>query len=147
MRVLLFLLLIPVFTPSIANESPQALQDAFIAAVKANDADAVAACYTNEATNYGIGVMIEKGKDAIRKSWQDFFSANKVLDIALLDGHMEILGEAAVAWGLFRMSIAPVGGGEPVEMRGRYTDVSKKVAGQWLYVFDHASVPAAKSQE
>jgi len=134
MRVLLFLLLIPVFTPSIANESPQALQDAFIAAVQANDADAVAACYTNEATNYGIGVMIEKGKDAVRKSWQDFFSANKVLDIALLDGHMEILGEAAVAWGLFKMSVA-------------YTDVSKKVAGQWLYVFDHASVPAAESQD
>ncbi len=141
MRVLLMLLMVSVFAPSFANESPQALQDAFSAAVRANDAEAVAACYTKDATSYAVDAMVETGREAVLKSWQRFFSAYKVKDITLTDRTMEIMGDTAVAWGMFIMNVETTDEGKPIEMHGRYTDVSKKVAGQWLYVFDHASVP------
>lgn len=141
MRVLMMLLMISVISPAFSNESPQALQEAFNAAVQANDADAVAVLYTVDATSYAIDVMVENGREAVRKNWQNFFSAYKVKFISLPDSNLEIMGDMAVAWGLFTLIAETIDGGEPVEMRGRYTDVSKKIDGKWLYVFDHASMP------
>lgn len=141
MRLVLMSLLLAGFTPAFANESPQALQDAFTAAVLANDADAVAACYTPGATNFPISIMTETGRDSVRVSWQGFFATYTAISLSLSDKHMETIADTSMSWGLFSMTVEPLGGGDPVVMRGRYSDVSKNVDGQWLYVFDHASMP------
>lgn len=141
MRTFLLALAISLFTPVFANDSPQALQDAFVNALLAQDANAVAACYTDDAISYAIDTMVLVGPGAVRKSWQEFFSTYKVLAVELDNGDMLVKGKTAVSWGLFTITAEPVAGGEAIEMRGRYTDISKKIYGQWLYILDHASVP------
>jgi len=37
--------------------------------------------------------------------------------------------------------------GKPFEMTGRYTDVKALRDGKWVYITDHASVPAVAPEE
>lgn len=124
-----------------AFDSPQALQNGFLDAMRANNADGMAACYTVDATNFGLGAMVGTGPDAVRADWNEFFKNYTLTGVELSDQHMEISGDLAVGWGLFTITATPVGGGEPVVMAGRYTDASKNIDGNWLYVVDHASMP------
>ena len=128
-------------TPVFGNDSPKALQDAFVQAMENNDADGLAACYTNDAVSYAVDVMAGVGPNFVRDSWNAFFAVYTVKAISLSETHMETFGNTAAAWGLFTMLVEPVDGGEATEMRGRYMDVAKKVDGNWLYIADHASVP------
>ena len=59
---------------------------------------------------------------------------------------VETHGDTGIAWGQFKLLAEPVAGGDPVEMLGRYTDVSRNVDGSWLYILDHVSMvpPAAE---
>lgn len=124
-----------------AFDSPQALQDAFVEALANEDADGLAACYAEDATNYPVGEMVETGPDSVRASWDGFFAAYDVIDVSLTESHLETHGEIAVAWGLFHMTVTPKEGGEPEAMHGRYMDVARNFDGKWLYVADHASMP------
>jgi len=141
--VALLLFVSPVF----ANESPQALQDAFVAAMEANDAAALAACYTADAVSYPIDAMADTGSEHVLASWQSFFETYKVSHLGLSVGGREVMGDVSVAWGLFTLTAMPRAGGEEVVMKGRYTDVSKNIDGKWLYVFDHASMPLPPAPE
>ncbi len=141
MKRLVYLLICLVSTSAFANESVQALQEAFMNALRANDADGLAACYTADATNFPVDSMMGIGPDSVRETWQGFFSNFRVLDASLSETHMEILGDTAVAWGLFSITAMPTDGDEPIEMPGRYMDVARKVDGSWLYIADHASMP------
>ena len=136
------LMLFPAWNTGFTNDSAQALQDIFKAALLANDADGIAACYTEDATNFSIDSMSGTGPESVRASWSGFFATYQVTGVQLSEDHLEVLGDTAVAWGLFNITSVPVVGGEPVEMRGRYTDVAKNIDGTWLYVMDHASVPS-----
>ncbi len=123
------------------SDGPQALQTAFVAALAANDADAIAACYAEGSVSYPMDEMAGIGPGFVRDSWQHFFNVYSIIDVRLVDTSMESLGETAVSWGLFRMLVQTVDGGEEIELHGRFTDVAKLVRGRWLYVADHASVP------
>jgi len=141
-KVLCFLACLACFSSSaFANESPQALQDAFMAALKANDVQGLAACYTSDAVNFPVGTLVGSGPESVIESWSSFFAAYKILDASLSDTHMEIHGDTAVAWGLFTIMAEPTEGGDAVEMNGRYMDVARFIDGSWLYVADHASMP------
>ena len=135
-------MLLPAWDLSLANDSPQALQDAFMTAMRANDVEGLAACYTADATNFPLDSMSGIGPDSVRASWGGFFGVFRIIDASLSDDQLVVLGDTAVAWGLFNITAVPVEGGEPVEMQGRYTDVAKNIDGTWLYVMDHASVPS-----
>ena len=124
-----------------ANETPQALQDAFMAAVISNNADAVAACYTDDAVNFTLDTMMGIGPESARRSWGSFFESFDVDKAELRETHLEVHGDTAIAWGLFLIVATPREGGEPVEFRGRYMDIARKIDGRWLYVADHASMP------
>jgi len=141
MKRLLCLLICLISTTVYSNDSPKALQDAFMDALRANDADGMAACYTKSATNFAVDSMIGVGPDAVRESWGGFFEAFTVLNATLSEMHEEVSGELAAAWGLFHITAQPAEGGEPVVMNGRYMDVSRNIDGKWLYVADHASMP------
>ena len=148
MKILLpvFALLVLFSMPVVGNDSPEALQDAFVQAMEANDADALAACYTDDAVSYAVDVMVGVGPDFVRDSWKAFFEVYTIKKATLFDTHMEKSGETAVAWGLFSMLVEPVAGGEAIEMHGRFMDVAKNMDGRWLYIADHASVPAPASE-
>ena len=135
------------FSSSLANESPQALQEAFMTALNANDAQGLADCYASNAVNFPVDSMVGIGPESAMASWSGFFAAYKVVDASLSDTHLEIHGDTAVAWGLFTIMAEPAEGGDAVEMKGRYMDVARNIDGAWLYVADHASMPLPPPEE
>jgi len=147
MQRVAFLLLFLVSTSVVAYDGPQSLQDAFMKALRANDANGLAACYSADATNYPVDSMVGKGPNSVRKSWLGFFARYHVLAAELSATHMEVLGNTAIAWGLFKITAMPTEGHESIEMRGRYMDVSKNMDGNWLYIADHASLPVPPPAE
>jgi uncharacterized protein (TIGR02246 family) len=123
------------------NESAEALQSAFLAALVANDAEAAANCYAENSVNFPVAAMVGHGRNAIAESWAGFFSTYSVVAATQDEGHLETHGDTAIAWGLFKIVAMPVDGGKAVELMGRYMDVARNIDGNWLYVADHASVP------
>jgi ketosteroid isomerase-like protein len=118
-----------------------------MAALKANDVQGLADCYTSNAVNFPVGTLVGSGPESVIESWSSFFAAYKVVDASLSDTHLEIHGDTAVAWGLFTIMAEPVEGGDVVEMKGRYMDVARIMDGTWLYVADHASMPLLAPEE
>ncbi len=146
MRTLAIVLTLAACGSACGNESPQGLQDAFMAGILAHDADAIAACYTDDAVNFTLDSMMGIGPESARRSWGSFFDAFEVKQAELSDTHLEVHGDTAIAWGLFLIVATPRAGGEPVEFRGRYMDVARNIGGRWLYVADHASLPIPASE-
>ncbi len=139
-------LLVLFSAPVLGNDSPEALQDAFVKAMEANDPDGLAACYTDDAVSFAVDVMVGVGPEFVRNSWKSFFMSYTIKEVALSGTYMETFGDTAAAWGLFTMLVEPAGGGEAFEMQGRFMDVAKNVDGSWLYIADHASVPASTEE-
>jgi uncharacterized protein (TIGR02246 family) len=129
--------------PAAAQESPKALQEAFAAAVVAEDAAALGALYTDDAISYGPGGDISVGPEAISASWAPFFDGYDGFSVTLdQQGETAIDKKAHAAWGLWSMTATPVDGGEPMTWTGRFTDVSVKTDKGWKYRNDHASPTA-----
>lgn len=147
LRILCTLACALVSIPALSQDSPQALQDAFMQALRANDAAGLAACYAEDAVNFPVGALVEHGPAAVQASWEGFFAGMSVGEARLEQDHLEVHGDTAVAWGLFVIIAEPVAGGEPVELRGRYMDVARNFDGRWLYVADHASLPLPPAAE
>ena len=53
-----------VTAPSFAQESPEALQEAFMAALRAGDADGIAECYAEDADNFTLDTLKGIGPDS-----------------------------------------------------------------------------------
>jgi uncharacterized protein (TIGR02246 family) len=147
MKTLLLCVSLAVCNSVFAFESPQALQDAFLAALRANDVESMAACYTPDATTFTPDTMMGIGPDSVRASWGGLFKKFHVTSAESADGHMEISGDLAVAWGLFTITAEPLAGGDAIIMKGRYMDAAKNIDGQWLYIADHASMPMPPAPE
>jgi uncharacterized protein (TIGR02246 family) len=132
-----------------AGESPKhaiSAGECWTKAMNAGDVDAVAACYVPDAVMWFPGGGIVKGREAIRKGYADYFAAYTIKDAHLDDmGHVDA-DDAKTSWGTFKIEMVAKADGKPVTERGRYTDVSRKVHGHWMYAVDHASddpAPAA----
>lgn len=144
LTLILFLTISPVAS---AFDSPKALQDGFMAALRANDIEGLVMCYTADATNFAIDSMSGTGSESVRASWGGFFEAFNVTAAELSDKHLEVSGDLAAAWGLFTITAVPAGGGDAVVIKGRYMDVAKNFDGRWLYIADHTSVPVPAEEE
>jgi uncharacterized protein (TIGR02246 family) len=126
--------------PGHAGESsPEAVDAAWVKAMKANDVDAVMKCYAPDAVAWLPGAPTAQGEKAIRASYEGLLSANTVMDAALSNVREKAAGDWAVRWGDFSMTLAPKSGGAPVVMIGRFTEVLERRAGGWVYTVDHAS--------
>ncbi|HSM68945.1 MAG TPA: nuclear transport factor 2 family protein [Xanthomonadales bacterium] len=130
-----------------AADSHQALQDAFVEAMVANDAAGIQATYAPDAVSFDMTHQRLDGPEAIGAAWAVFLAGTKILSAKLVDPHVEVHGDTGIAWGEFTMTAEPVGGGEAFEMTGRYSDVTRNFDGQWLYVLDHVSAPMAAEEE
>lgn len=133
--------------PASAQESPKALQDAFTAAILAEDADALAALYTEDADSYDPSGSVQKGRAEIAASWRAFFDAFDGFEAALDQKGEKAMKGAHAAWGLWTMSATPKDGGDRVVMKGRFLDVSVKTKEGWKYIVDHASMLAPPAAE
>lgn len=121
--------------------------DCFSAGFKAGDADAVAACYAEDAVLWFPGGPMAKGRAAIRDGFAGFLANVTVKDIKLTAIGQETMGNTKVSWGTYAISTVDKATHVESVEHGRYTDVSKKIGGRWLYIVDHPSddpAPAAK---
>ncbi len=149
MKKILFVvaLMVAYAAPAEAHDSPDALQAVFMAALRANDAEGLADCYTKDAVNFPVDSLIGHGPESVAASWTRFFAAFTVIEATLSEQHLETHGDTAIAWGIFTIRAEPAEGGEIVEMQGRYMDVARNFSGRWFYVADHTSMPVPPPPE
>jgi uncharacterized protein (TIGR02246 family) len=134
------LVLLAAAVPAAAAEhGAEAVDQAWVKAIKAQDVEALTALYAPDAVAYFPDGEF-KGKEAIRKSWTDFLATFTVKD-ATIAGSYETIGDTSLGHGHWTLTVVPKAGGEPMAMTGRASVVTKKIGGKWLYVVDHASVP------
>ena len=143
MRKLIVALSACAAAPAFAQESPKALQDAFVAAVVAEDAGALAALYTEDADSYDPSGAVQKGRGEIAATWQGFFDAFDGFSAALMQkGEHHMSKSSHAAWGLWTMAATAPGAAEETVWNGRFLDVSVKTPEGWRYIVDHASMLA-----
>ncbi len=134
--------------PALAQETPEALADAFVAAIVAEDADALAALYTEDADSYDPSGHVQKGRTEIAATWKQFFDAFDGFTASLeRKGEHAPSKKSHAAWGMWTMAATPVSGGDAVIWNGRYLDVSVKTNEGWRYIVDHASMLTPASSE
>ncbi|MEX0644009.1 MAG: nuclear transport factor 2 family protein [Parvularculaceae bacterium] len=133
-------------SPAFAQNSADALGDAFCASVVAEDSAALAALYTEDADSYGPDGTVQKGRAEIAASWQAFFDGYDGFACTLDKKGGEDNGKNYTAWGLWTLTATPAAGGDLVTMNGRYMDISVKTKDGWRYKADHASMLAPATQ-
>ncbi len=125
--------------------APVSSNACWLAAFKAGDADKVAACYAPDAVMWFPGGPVAKGRVAIRAGYEGYFTAFTIKEAQLMRMGKKAMGDSVTTWGTFKIVMSPKAGGADVTEVGRYTDVSQKIGGKWVYIVDHASddpVPA-----
>ena len=118
---------------------PVSAGDCFVAAMKANDADAVAACYAEDAIIWFPGGSMAKGRAAIRDGFAHYMATMTVKDASLSEIGGEAVGDTRVAWGTYAITLVDKASKAEMVENGRYVDVQKKIDGRWLYIVDHPS--------
>ena len=131
-----------------ADKGAAAVDEAWVKAMKANDVESVMKCYAPDATAWLPNAPAAVGEKAIRSTYEGLLGANTVKDASLSDVREKTTRGGAVRWGKFSMTLAPKSGGDPITMKGRFSEVLESRNGRWVYVLDHASAepapPAAK---
>jgi len=117
----------------------QALDAAWVKAMKTNDVEAAAACYAADAVLWLPAAPEARGAKAIHDAYAGLLGEMSVENVAISNSVYETSGDWSLGWGNFTMTLRPKKGGDAVVMQGRYTEVAKRVGDRWLYVADHAS--------
>ena len=115
------------------------VEAAWMKAMKANDLEAIVACYAPDAVLWMSGEAEVDGIDAIRAAYAGMLRDNTVKDVSVSGGQTRLSGNVGAGWGRYTLTLAPKGGGPDIVMHGRFTEVVEKRNGRWLYVADHAS--------
>ena len=127
-------------------EPERTATDCFFDAFSHGDADAVTACYAPDAVVWLPGGPKAKGTQQIHDAFAGWFAAYTIKTFTYNQLGVRTVGDDRVSWGEFTLEIVAKDTGAVTASRGRYTDVQRKIDGQWLYVVDHASddpAPAA----
>lgn len=125
-----------------AAESPaKALDERFLRAFNANDLEAILACYADDAVIYPPDSFMARGRDEIRRSWQEFLRQFRISHAKISDASYLDSGSESVGWGIVEFTMTPSAGGESVPVKARFTSVAAMRSGRWVYIADHASVP------
>jgi uncharacterized protein (TIGR02246 family) len=134
---------LPLPNASAATAGAEAVDEAWSKAVMANDLNSIMAVYSKDAVMWLPGAPEARGREAIRKSYEDLLAAHTVKRASFANTHYETMGNHSVGWGEFTLVLSPKKGGDPMTLTGRFTVVAKKENGKWVYVVDHASSPPA----
>jgi uncharacterized protein (TIGR02246 family) len=114
-------------------------------AFRAKDIDAVMAVYASGVTVVAFDVVppLEKvGKESYRKNYEEFFAMYEGSpDVEVRDLRIVAGKDVAFIYCLERMS-GTLKGGQRSDIWLRVTSGLRKIAGKWLIVHDHVSVPA-----
>ena len=151
MKYVLILFFIFGFTAlSAADPGMGEVGKAWLKAFTANDLEGVVALYAPDAHVFPPDEVEAVGTAQIRANYTALLNNFTVKEAKILDAHHKNVGDLSYAWGRFSITLVPKAGGEPVTMEGRFSDVSQKINGKWLYIVDHASMnpppPQAQTQ-
>jgi uncharacterized protein (TIGR02246 family) len=116
---------------------------AFVQAFRSNDPEKVAALYADDAVYFPTDQLALRGRAQIRASFVGFFAAFTVKEMHTAEVEHRTVGEISVSWGKWAGTLQPKAGGAPFTFEGRFTDISRRLDGKWLYVVDHASFPVS----
>jgi len=122
----------------------RALEDRFVAALKAKDVDAIMKVYAPDQTLVVFDVVPPRqyvGAAAYRKDWQTFLdSFDGPIAVELTD--LDAVADRNLA---YSHSIQHVAGTDKhckkLDLTVRVTDVYKKAHGRWQIIHEHVSVP------
>jgi ketosteroid isomerase-like protein len=112
---------------------------AWVKAMKANDVEALVACYAPDAVMWLPDAPEARGEKAIRAAYSGLLGTYTVADAALSNAVYQTSGDLSTAWGNYVLNLKPKAGGDNVVLKGRFLSVSKKVGGKWRYAADLAS--------
>lgn len=132
---------------AVAAETTASASDCFIAGFEAGDADAVAACYAEDAVMWFPGGPMAKGRAAIRDGFAGYLANTTVKDVELTVIGEEAMGDTKVSWGTYAFNMVDKATRVESVERGRFIDVQKKIDGRWLYTVDHPSDEPAPAAE
>lgn len=124
---------------AVAAEAGPSAADCFTSALKSGDADAVGACYAEDAIMWFPGGPMAKGRTAIRDGFAGFFAGMTIKDVELKAMGHEAMGDSKTSWGTYTIRMVDKATGDESVEHGRYVDVTKKIDGHWLYIVDHPS--------
>jgi ketosteroid isomerase-like protein len=113
---------------------------AWVKAVEAGDASAIAAMNTPDTVVYGVDTMRLIGARDVAAVYAAMFADNKV-SVAILEPHYVVSGDFVHSWGLFELRLVPRKIGAPSLVKGRFSDLAIRRNGQWQDLMDHASLP------
>ena len=130
-----------------APEGADSVDAAWAKAAKANDLEAVMACYAPDAVLWMPGMPEARGEKAIREAYRGLFAADTIQDAAMSDAHYQTVGSRSVGWGRFVLTLTPKSTGKAISMPGRFVVVAEKRNGRWVYVVDHASAEPSPAAE
>ncbi len=134
-------------SPLAATASSESAQACWKPAFVAGDAEAVSKCYAPDAVFWLPGAPMMKGRDAIREGYAGFFAEATIKSMELVQLGKVTHGDEASSWGTFTLvTVSKKDGKESTEV-GRYTDVTRKIDGHWMYLVDHASDDPAPAAE
>ena len=125
--------------PLRAADAPASASACWQPAFIAGDADAVAQCYAPDAVLWLPGAPTMRGRAAIRAGYAGFFAETRIKSAKLVEMGRFAHGNEICSWGSFTLVSVSRKDGKEFTERGRYTDVSRKVDGRWVYLVDHAS--------
>jgi len=111
-------------------------------AFRARDINAIMDMYSPEVVAYDIAPPLEyKGRDAYRKSWENFFAAYEgPIDMEIRELQLRWSGGLAMTNNLERFT-GTLKGGQRSEIWVRVTDFYEKKDGKWRIIHEHVSVP------
>ena len=124
---------------AIASDGESLARECFKAGFEANEANAVAACYAEDAIIWFPGGSMAKGRAAIRDGFAHFLGGFTVKSVQMSEIGRERAGDTQVSWGTYAVLLVDKASGAESTQSGRYTDVEKKIGGRWQYVVDHPS--------
>lgn len=119
--------------------------EAYLAAMRANDADAFARVVAPDVVFSPPQAMPVAGREAIRAWFKSGAEQMRTVAITVEDRNVIVAGDLAIEEGTFILTVVPAGGGAPVVDRGRFNATWKRQSGgEWQVLRNiwNSSLPA-----
>jgi len=129
-----------------AEHGLMTVDSAWVKAMLANDAEACAALYADDAVLVLPGTGPIKGRKAIAEAYAGWLKEFKVTDARITDSEYRSAGPVSSGWGSWSVTTAPRAGGAATTETGTWCAVAVEQNGTWKYISDHASANPAPSK-
>lgn len=109
-----------------ATAAVQKGHEAFLAAMRGNDAKGLVPLLAPDVIFYPPNAATVVGPEGVRTWFQSIVDAMKTTSVTVAEHRITLAGDHAIEEGNFIWKLAPVGGGAPIEDRGRFLAVWKR---------------------